>query len=533
MSIRRIGLALLAFAAAPGPILETIAAEPNPLEPGATVIRVHWMGKEKLGAETKAAGFMRIWREPVSARLEAQTLDKLALAPWRLLRGDAATNGAPTKSMRALLEDLVQSESHLEVRRTAGRNDEIAFCIRLRPDQAGLWATNLQRVVESLTGMRVSPGKQGSGWSLKKHHAPNLIQYMRVGDWMLIGLAQEQNGLLDDFKSRIERDRTLFTPGKTNYWLEGSAELGAVGSLWPRDLNLPRSLPRLTFGVFGDGENVRVQGDLTTQGPLPELEPWFVPTNLIHDPLISFTAVRGVKPWLALIKGWDEYRPEPPPGQLFFWTMGGGPPQCYFAALTKDASSQIKRLSGVLLHKTNPWLETNAIGSFVSTTNGGVRWSGVPFVSPFLEARRNSGVEYLYGGLLPAGSTNRPLPSVLLEAVLSRTNLVYYDWELTSPRLAICLYVSQLFRVVMHKDQLPKQSASADWFARIGPQLTSCVTVVNRESQNRMSFVRRSTVGFTALELQLVADWLESPDFPLGLHTTRSNLEKHLRPRVK
>src|SRR5438445_8904187 len=47
-----------------------------------TVIRVHWLGKKRLAAETNAATFLEIWNLPESARLEAQTLDKLALAPW-------------------------------------------------------------------------------------------------------------------------------------------------------------------------------------------------------------------------------------------------------------------------------------------------------------------------------------------------------------------------------------------------------------------------------------------------------------------
>jgi len=34
-----------------------------------------------------------------------------------------------------------------------------------------------------------------------------------------------------------------------------------------------------------------------------------------------------------------------------------------------------------------------------------------------------------------------------------------------------------------------------------------------------LTFARKSTLGFTALELHLLADWLESPRFPHGLHT--------------
>jgi hypothetical protein len=42
--------------------------------------------------------------------------------------------------------------------------------------------------------------------------------------------------------------------------------------------------------------------------------------------------------------------------------------------------------------------------------------------------------------------------------------------------------------------------------------------VVQADS-GRLVFTRTSTVGFTALELHLLADWMESPQFPRGLHT--------------
>jgi hypothetical protein len=40
-----------------------------------------------------------------------------------------------------------------------------------------------------------------------------------------------------------------------------------------------------------------------------------------------------------------------------------------------------------------------------------------------------------------------------------------------------------------------------------------------RTGPAQLDFTRQSTVGFNALELHLLADWLESPQFPHGLHT--------------
>src|SRR5882757_7350227 len=80
---------------------------------GELLARIHWLGKKRLAAETNAAFFMGLWNLPETARLEAQTLDKLAAAPWRVLLKSTDTN-VPSALLRPLLEDLLQEEWYLE-----------------------------------------------------------------------------------------------------------------------------------------------------------------------------------------------------------------------------------------------------------------------------------------------------------------------------------------------------------------------------------------------------------------------------------
>src|SRR2546425_10226777 len=57
------------------------AAKSSPDSPvPSSLARIHWLGKKRIAAETNSVGFMKIWNLPESAKLEAQTLDKLALA---------------------------------------------------------------------------------------------------------------------------------------------------------------------------------------------------------------------------------------------------------------------------------------------------------------------------------------------------------------------------------------------------------------------------------------------------------------------
>ena len=53
-------------------------------------------------------------------------------------------------------------------------------------------------------------------------------------------------------------------------------------------------------------------------------------------------------------------------------------------------------------------------------------------------------------------------------------------------------------------------------------RLGNATTSLSLTASNQITLERRSTAGFTAAELHLLSDWLESPDFPRGLYSTRS-----------
>src|ERR1041384_6533509 len=82
------------------------AATSPPPPRGETVARLHWLGKKRLAEETNATYFMSILKLPASAKLEAQTLDKLSVAPWRVANTNASPTNGPSAQLRPLLDDL-------------------------------------------------------------------------------------------------------------------------------------------------------------------------------------------------------------------------------------------------------------------------------------------------------------------------------------------------------------------------------------------------------------------------------------------
>ena len=64
--------------------------------------------------------------------------------------------------------------------------------------------------------------------------------------------------------------------------------------------------------------------------------------------------------------------------------------------------------------------------------------------------------------------------------------------------------------VFLHETAFLKKSA---------PLQERTTTFLTRTGPAQLGVERYSTTGFNALELHLLADWLESPQFPRGSHT--------------
>jgi hypothetical protein len=514
---------------------------PPPPPAAQTIARLHWLGKKRVAAEANAAGFMNLWNLPESRKLEAQILDKLAVSvasgQWRVAEAGGQRPGvrrqepgitpsASASLIRPLLEDLLQQESYLEVRQAGSLPCALALAVRLETERAALWETNLTAALASLPGARFTPTQDGARhWQLPiTQEASRLTPHLslaRAGDWTLLGLAPDQNPLLSDWAARIRRDQAPLPAAATNYWLEADLEAGRVAAAVALDRRLPPDLVKLSLTATGDGAWVRSDLELTFAKPLKlELDPWRMPTNLILGPVSSFTAVRGIEPWLASLEARSSLPASPLPNQFYSWALQGLPVQTYFAAPHPDASNQVSRLADLVLQNSGSWSATNNLVKFgESQTFNGLEWRGIPCISPFLQSVVLDTGGFIFGGLFPAGGTNTPLPPEMLLELSTRTNLALYDWEITGLRIAQWLYLGQSLRLVFQQSQFPAQSAGLAWLRAVGPKLGPSGTEVTQTGSSQLSVKRKSSVGFTAVELHLLADWLESPSFPRGLYS--------------
>jgi len=547
MCIRNVGCGLLAGLwlvavggcqksgeASPGP--ETASAQPKSGAPE-TVARLHWLGKKRLEGETNAAFFMTIWDLPESTKLLEQTLDKLALAFADSLSGAtnpaSATNSSLAGFVRSLFEDLLREESYFEVRNGANQPGEIALGIRLNEDRADVWRTNFPRIFQQFASATPpqSPARSGS-WQLEfenqKSKIKNRLALQRVGTWTLVSLSRwsmsggqpPSAGLLNDFASRIQNSKPPFAPAATNFCLEADIDLPQAARALASGWDLPAEMPRVSLTMIGDGQNVRTRGELAFSKPVSlELEPWNIPTNFVHDPLVSFTAVNGIRPLMSALPPWTNLNISVP-NQFYFWGMEGPAVETFFAAPWPDASNAVYILSGRFISVCNPWLASNRMGKLERAVNeNGLTWKGFPFLAPFFKSVswQNNGL--VLAGIGPEPAVTNPPPVELIREITSQTNLVYYDWEVTGPRILADVYLTQLLRLMGHKAQLPADGLGILWLKALASHLGNSGTEISQKDPTHISFVRKSGIGLTGIELHLLTDWLESPGFPEGLYT--------------
>ena len=118
----------------------------------------------------------------------------------------------------------------------------------------------------------------------------------------------------------------------------------------------------------------------------------------------------------------------------------------------------------------------------------------------------------MVAGFSASSLTNSPTPTELVQQLDAGTNLVWYDWEFTGRCAEGLATMSQLARNVLSKARLT-YTTGLSWLAAASPKLGNSVTGIKLVSPTHLNFSRASTIGLTGVEMNLLIDWLESPDF--------------------
>ena len=446
------------------------------------IAQIHFAGVSKISAAANFSAFTNEFCSAEALALRKQTADKLSvwLAGWlQKITGVTVADGAA--KLRPLFDDLQKSEWNLTARTDAGDKVDVRIAIQLSPARAQLWQAGLKIFFPAAT-------------------------FEQPKDWLVF---DSGTGAM---KSSDRVEEKLPSP---NLWLSADINWPRLAQWYPdlKSLGLPETL----FTVTAPDENLRINGRFFFPENLSlNLEPWRVPTNSLHQPFVSFTAVRGFAAWFAAQSWVQAYQMAPTPNQYFTWAMPQIPYQTFAAVPVANAADALTQAYARLQPLVKP--QAGAPGMLLASakltlTNNEISLVGVPFISPFLRAVKEPAGQFLFAGAFPNTPRSKPLPTELFQR-LAEPNLVFYHWEITAERVPSALNLSQLGMVLTSHRQLGGESASLKWILKTSPKLGNTVTEITQTAPDQMTFTRKSPGIFTAVEMLALGHWLEAPNFP-------------------
>lgn len=496
------------------------AASASELRQQQVLWRSHFVGSAKLESDSQAARWTKLAAQPVSVQLREQTVGKLATAPFRALQGQLAAGAKDhAELLQPLLVDLFRGESFMEWRGTSNRTAQFALALKLSDDRAKAWNSNLATVLKAWTGLDPVPFNQNgvSGWQLRQAHAPDLIGVARSGQWIVVGLGQGTLSLFNDYVKHFKAGAVPFATDAqawADVWVDGP-------QLQPRlPFPLPVEVPFTHVTLGAKDDSLRLKGTMALERDLGwNPEPWCVPTNLIREPLLSFTAARGVAPVLPQSDVFRALNLQPVPNEVYAWALSGSPFFSFLAVRAADATNQFKRLASELTSSDNPLLQRRLLGSIELASHfSAVVWKGLPIAVPRVQPTSDGKNQFLFAGLFPNVPRAKAPPSELLSQIQGRKQLAYYDWEVTEPRVNQWKTMLHLFQIATRQPMTGTNPATTQWLATAQKGAGNTVTEITVSGPRELSLTRKAPLGLTGFELVMLCHWLESADFPLSPH---------------
>lgn len=493
----------------------TAPPSPKPVPvPAGPVFRLHFAGLNHIATNASAAKLNTLLNTPEAVATRKQVHDRLAVTlPATLFGTSGRTNAGPL--LRPLLDELAASKFLFETHDAQAAS--WILTVFLDATQRVRWSTNLWQAVDVKPVALPTMGSGTSAWSAKTANG-HLLTVASFEDCLMLSKSAPAVPL----PSKPVGSH----PALSTNLLDLVADLAQLQST----LDLPNAIawPHCSISVMAKGETVRSEATLKFVNAVPwKLDAFRLPTNSVRDPLISFTAMQGFGDWLARLPEFKEWELKSAPNQLFTWARSDVPYNLLAAAPMPDASNTVVRIAPHALHTLGTNIAKAGVGRIAFTTNRTeIGWVGMPILVPFVRPAPEAGDDFLLfgsmAGIIPQGPNTNPPPAELLNQFLPRTNLVYYDWEITEAKLAQWVPIFQLSAMLSSTPSLPPSAAAHGWLRAVSPKLVNTITEVTASSPTELKAVRRSDLGLTAIELTLLARWLDNPAFPAFAYPTNA-----------
>ena len=446
---------------------------------------------------------------PETKLLESSIWDRIAPAlDGRFVPKTSPGGGNAAALIRPLLDELLNGSSYLEIRRDARGAFEWLVATRLSEARVRIW--------------RDAAGRLADGWRVKSAAGTNVLLLISTNSWCALAALSDSPGAVADWMGRFPNARAVLERGRPAEFAPGSwlrAE-GDLSLILPDIWTAAGTAPNVTLTVVGKGETLRTEARLQFRNPVNwNLEAWRIPTNSIHDPngsLMSFTAVRGFRPliadwpWVKAL-GWGEI-----PNQLFAWADTHSQFQIFAAVPLRGAGNWLRQFVGAPMTAFKTNFSLNGAGEILFRPDDArLIWGGLPLVVPYVLPAGQAANESLVAGVFPLNEpASNPAPAELFQQLTTKTNLLYYDWEITEARLGQLRPLTQLLSLIFAYPQVEPESPMFHWLDAATPKLGNTLTEIAVVSPRDLQLVRTSHIGLNGAELLALAHWLQTPQFP-------------------
>lgn len=344
--------------------------------------------------------------------------------------------------LEPLVADLIVCQSFGEI--LGDRDHSFVFAINLPQGRATFWKNNLGNFLKNQQNAK---NNGDSEFTIGQNRPIRLSQ---AGTWFVVSGGVRNANVERSYLDALKKSNLPTLPLQGN-WFEADVD-------WVR---LPEYLPfkpeflkpcRTEIALGSKNNNIRanvkaIYPQKLNWKPLP----WIVPTNLIGSPnyLVGFTAARNISPFANVPANFKNLPINPYTNQVFLWNHPDLPLQVYGAMPVSNGKESLQKMGSQIPPVFNPVLKSNQVGSIGWNSNKtSLVWKGLSITTPEMIATNVSGHDFLAAGFFPFAALRTNTASPLWGEVVNKSNLVYYDWEITEARMGSWLFLSQLVPLV-------------------------------------------------------------------------------------
>lgn len=496
---------------------------PNAAEHVAPWLEWHYAGTKALKEHPDAITIREIFRLPESKRLSDILISKLARVPEKHVFGpQSQTPPARLRLLKLLLTDVLQFESTGALAGPIDESITLSLGLKLPASKVDEWDRMIRRYLGMLGWQSPEQDSETDGinWTATFEGTNQQAQLLQHEDWLFFSIGHDAPIRLAQWTAEVTTHSALKLEDGSALQLKG--DLSPV-TQWLSSVSLPQ-LPAFEAHFKPGKESVRTEATLhlkqSIEMPLPE---WQTPTNVVREPLASFSGSRALRPLIASLPGTQKLAELGLPNQLFSWSRP--------ALISTNSIPLYPVYLGwpIPREEINIAKITKHLPSLIGKSmlqSGSARLLAVPernetivqviptFVQPFVSGFTNNTHGVRVAGLFPLSTMARPAPDGLFAQLNSRENIVYYQWEITQDRISSYKTLLQFVSFMFQKPQSTSKDASFRWLTAIEPKMGNAVTLVTANESTELELIRKSHIGLTGLELTLLARWLESESFP-------------------